>query len=92
MDRKTAVTTSWVLVGGAMLLGGCMNPGFHNQEPPGFSATFQQYDRYWQPVEGFNPTPLVSPANFELETPDLPSMSARAKVPHEEVLTPTRRL
>ena len=92
MDRKMAVTTSWVLVGGAMLLGGCMTPGFHNQEPPGFSATYQEYERHWQPVEGFSPTPLVEQAQIELETPDLPTMSARAKVPHEEVLPPARRL
>ena len=90
MDRKMAVTTSWVLVGGAMLLGGCMSPGFHNQEPPGFSATFQEYERHIQPVEGLGPTRLIEQAQFELETPDLPTLSACAKVPHEELLPPPR--
>ena len=86
MDRKMAVTTSWVLVSGTLLLGGCMSPGFHNQEPPGFSATFQQFDRHWQPVAGQDATKLVVPAQFEIETQDVPTMSARTNVPHEEVL------
>ena len=86
MDRKMVVTTSWVLVSGTLLLGGCMTPGFHNQELPGFSATFQEYDRHWQPVDGCDVARSVEPARFELETQDVPTMSARANVPHEEVL------
>ncbi len=88
MDRKMAVTTSWVLVSGTLLLGGCMTPGFHNQEPPGFSATFQEFDRHWQPVDGYEPTRLVVPAQLELEvvTQELPNMSAHANVRHEELL------
>ena len=86
MDRKMAVTTSWVLVSGTLLLGGCMTPGFHNQEPPGFSATFQEFDRHWQPVDGFEPHKFVEPAQFELETQEVPNMSAQANVPHEELL------
>ena len=86
MDRKTAVTTRWVLVSGTLLLGGCMTPGFHNQELPGFSATFQEFDRHWQPVDGCDTTQSVVPAQFELETQDVTTMSAGANVPHEEVL------
>jgi len=86
MDRKMAATTSWVLVSGTLLLGGCMTPGFHNQEPPGFSATFQEFDRHWQPVDGYELTRSVVPAEFKLETEDVPVMSARTNVPHEEVL------
>jgi hypothetical protein len=88
MDRKIAVTTSWVLVSGTLLLGGCMTPGFHNQEPPGFSATFQEYDRHWHSVDGFGPHRRVVPAQYELESRDLPSMSATPNVSHEEELTP----
>lgn len=90
MDRKLTATTSWVLVGGTMLLGGCMTPGFHNQEPPGFSTTFQEYDRYWQPVDGITPTRIVLPAQFELETGNLPTISSPATVQHEELLLPAR--
>lgn len=86
MDRKTAVATSWVLVSGTLLLGGCMTPGFHNQEPPGFSATFQEFDRHWQPVDGYEPTRSVVPAQFELENQEVPTMSANADAPHEECL------
>ncbi len=86
MDRKMAVTTSWVLVSGTLLLGGCMTPGFHNQEPPGFSATFQEFDRHWQPVEGYEPTKSVVPAQFELDPQEVPNMSAQANAPHEELL------
>lgn len=89
MDRKMAVTTSWVLVSGTLLLGGCMTPGFHNQEPPGFSATFQEFDRRWQTADGFGPHRLVVPAQFELEIRDLSSMSAGPDVPHEEDVAPT---
>ncbi len=88
MDRKMAVTTSWVLVGGTLLLGGCMTPGFHNQEPPGFSATFQEFDRHWQSLDGLGPHRNVVPAQFELETQDLPTMSAHPNVPHEADVSP----
>lgn len=88
MDRKMAVTTSWVLVSGTLLLGGCMTPGFHNQEPPGFSATFQEFDRHWQTGDGLGHHRLVLPAQYELETRDLSSLSASPNVPHEEVMTP----
>ena len=81
-----AVTTSWVLVSGTLLLGGCMTPGFHNQEPPGFSATFQEFDRHWQPVDGYEVTRSVVPAQFEREIQDVPVMSAHPNVPHEELL------
>ena len=89
MDRKTAVTTGWVLVGGTLLLGGCMTPGFQNQEPPGFSATFQEYDRQFQTVGGLNLHRQVNPARFDLEMPDASEMSAKKDVPHEELALPT---
>lgn len=88
MDRKMAAATSWVLVGGTLLLGGCMSPGFHSNEPPGFSATYQEFDRNWHSFDEIGPRRTIVPATFELESRDLPSMSATPDVPLEADITP----
>lgn len=88
MDWKLAAGTSWVLVSGTLLLGGCMTPGLQHQDPPGFSATFQQFDPHWQAVTGHDGPRYVTPARMELETQDVPELSSQTDVQHEEVLTP----
>jgi hypothetical protein len=88
MDRKLAARTSWVLVSGTLLLGGCMTPGLQHQDPPGFSSTFQQYDSHWQAVAGQDGSRLVTPTRMEVETQDVPELSSQTNTRHEELITP----
>ena len=88
MDRKLAVTTSWVLVSGTLLLGGCMTPGYHNQEPPGFNATYQEFDRHWHSFDELGPRRDVLPVQFERNAQDLPTVSACPDVPLEADVSP----
>ena len=87
MDWKLAARTSCVLVSGTLLLGGCMTPALQHQEAPGFTSTFQGYDPQWQAVAGQEGVRYVTPARMEVESRDVPIMSARSNVQHEKVLT-----
>lgn len=58
MDWKFKSTASWTLIGSTLCLGGCLTPGYQLREAPGFTATFQAYDRGWQAMDRFSPGDL----------------------------------
>lgn len=88
MDWKLAARTSWVLVSGSLLLGGCMTPGLQHQDPPGFSTTFQQFDPNWQAVAGHDGPRYVTPTRMEVEMQVVPELSSQTDARHEELMTP----